>query len=149
MLVPGRVSTVARIVPSAKLATLFATCPAGIGTQPRQASVGLSPSVRTSNTSIDSRPPWFTTSSRQRSRASLRNDRPRALNSVGSSAPGQSGQARRSGAICAGVPLNHRASVRVRVSTSFKPAPAAKPLATSHGVSAIRSTSSGFAARHT
>ena len=56
---PGMMSTVATSAPSVKAATLLAPMPFGMSTHPTQVAAGAAPRVSSSNTSIDSRPPWL------------------------------------------------------------------------------------------
>jgi hypothetical protein len=53
------IRTVATSEPSLNAATLLAGIASGIRTQPIQVAAGAAPRVSSSNTSIDSRPPWL------------------------------------------------------------------------------------------
>src|SRR4029077_2926677 len=56
---PGMMSPVATSEPSLNAATLLAAIAFGMRTQPIQVAEGAAPRVSSSNTSIDSRPPWL------------------------------------------------------------------------------------------
>ena len=57
---PGMISTVATSERSVNAATLLAAIPSGISTQPIHVADGRAPPpASSSNTSIDSRPPWL------------------------------------------------------------------------------------------